>query len=116
AYAESVIATVREPLLVLDAGLCVVSANAAFYRAFALSPREVEHQSIYQLHHGKWDHPGLRKLLEDILPRNSAFEDFEVDYDFPGLGRKVLRLNARPLVQESGSPGMILLAIEEVKT
>jgi two-component system, chemotaxis family, CheB/CheR fusion protein len=115
AYAESVVATVREPLLVLDADLRVVSANAAFYRHFALSPREVERQIIYQLNQGQWDIPVLRQLLEDILPRNSAFENFEVDHVFPGLGRKVLLLNARRLEQESGQPGMILLAIEEVK-
>ena len=116
AYAESVVATVREPLLVLDAGLRVVSANAAFYRHFALSPREVERQIIYQLNQGQWDIPVLRRLLEDILPKNSAFENFEVEHVFPGLGRKVLLLNARRLVQESGLPGMVLLAIEEVKT
>jgi two-component system, chemotaxis family, CheB/CheR fusion protein len=115
AYAESVVATVREPLLVLDDGLRVVSANAAFYRAFALSPREVERQTIYQLHDGKWDNPGLRQLLEDILPKNSAFENFEIEHVFPGLGRLVLQLNARRLVQESGLPGMILLAMEVVK-
>jgi two-component system, chemotaxis family, CheB/CheR fusion protein len=116
AYAESVVATVREPLLVLDEDLRVVYANAAFYRHFALSPREVEHQSIYQLSQGQWDIPVLRQLLEDILPRNSAFENFEIEHDFPSLGRKVLLLNARRLVQESGQPGMILLAIEEVKS
>ena len=99
----------------LDAGLRVVSANPAFYRTFALSPRDVEHQIIYQLKQGQWDIPVLRQLLEDILPRNSAFENYEVEHDFPGLGRKALRLNARRLVQESGQPGMILLAIEEVK-
>ena len=115
AYAESIVATIREPLLVLDAGLRVVSANPAFCRTFALSPRDVEGQIIYELNHGQWDMAGLRELLEDILPRDSAFEDFEVEHDFPGLGRKVLRLNARRLEQESGVPGMILLAIEEVK-
>jgi two-component system, chemotaxis family, CheB/CheR fusion protein len=115
AYAESVLATVREPLLVLDADLRVVSANPAFYRAFALSPPEVERQSIYQLSHAQWDIPVLRRLLEDILPRNSAFENFEVEHVFPGLGRKVLQLNARRLVQGSGLPERILLAIGEVK-
>ena len=115
AYAESIVATIREPLLVLDAGLRVVSANPAFYRSFALSPQDAERQSIYALNKGQWDIPGLRQLLQDILPKNSAFEDFEVEHDFPGLGRKVLLLNARRLEQGSGQPGMILLAIEEVK-
>src|SRR5208282_3256263 len=77
AYAESIVATIREPLLVLDAGLSVISANAAFYRHFALSPREVERQVIYQLNQGQWDIPLLRQLLEDILPKNCSFENFE---------------------------------------
>jgi two-component system CheB/CheR fusion protein len=115
AYAESIVATIREPLLVLDAELRVVSANAAFYRIFALSPQEVEREVVYELDHGEWNMPGLRQLLEDILPKNSAFEGFEVEHDFPGLGRKVLRLNARRLEQASGRPGMILLAIEDVE-
>ena len=99
----------------LDAGLRVVSANTAFYRAFGLSPREVAGRSIYQLQEGKWASPGLRQLLEDILPMNSAFENFEVEHVSPGVGRKVLQLNARRLVQDAGEPGRILLAIEEVK-
>ncbi|MGO8931339.1 MAG: chemotaxis protein CheB [Limisphaerales bacterium] len=116
AYAESIVATIREPLLVLDAGLRVVSANPAFYRTFEVSPRDIERQVIYGLKNGQWDIPGLRQLLEEVLPKNKAFADIEVGHDFPGLGRKVLLLNARRLEQESGLPGMILLAIEEVKT
>ena len=115
AYAESVVATIREPLLVLDAELRVVSGNAAFYQDFALSPHAVEGQVIYQLNQGQWDIPDLRQLLEDILPQNRSFKNFEVDHDFPGLGRKVLLLNARRLEQESGLPGRILLAMEEAK-
>ena len=115
AYAESVVAAIREPLLVLDAGLRVVSANPSFGRAFGVPPKDIEGQNIYQLNRGQWDIPGLRRLLEDVLPKNSAFEDFEVAHEFPGLGRKVLLLNARRLEQGSGQPGMILLAIEEVK-
>jgi two-component system CheB/CheR fusion protein len=115
AYAESIVATVREPLLVLDAELRVVSANPAFCRTFGVSARDIGCQVIYGLNDGQWDIPGLRQLLEEILPRNSAFSDLQVEHDFPGLGRKVLLLNARRLKQESGLPGLILLAIEEVK-
>jgi two-component system CheB/CheR fusion protein len=113
-YAESIVATICEPLLVLDAELRVVSANAAFYRIFALSPQAVEREVVYELDHGEWNMPGLRQLLEDILPKNSTFEGFEVEHDFPGLGHKVLRLNARRLEQASGRPGMILLAIQDL--
>jgi two-component system, chemotaxis family, CheB/CheR fusion protein len=115
AYAESIVATIRQPLLVLDAQLRVVSANPAFYRTFALSPGQVEHQVIFHLNNGQWDIPGLRRFLEGVLPKNSAFKDFEVERDFAGLGRKVLVFNARRLEQGADLPGMILLAIEEGK-
>ena len=112
AYAESIVATMREPLLVLDEELCVVSANAAFHHTFKTSTREVEHRLIYQLGDGQWNIPALRHLLEDILPRNQVFEGFQVEYDIPGLGRRTMRLNARRLRQEPGVPEMILLAFE----
>jgi two-component system, chemotaxis family, CheB/CheR fusion protein len=113
-YAESIVATVREPLLVLDGDLRVISANEAFHRTFALPRGKVEGQLIYSLNKGQWDIPHLRKLLENILPKNTVFNDFKVAHSFPGLGAKVLLLNARRLVRESGMPGMILLAIEEM--
>jgi PAS domain-containing protein len=115
AYAKSIVATIREPLLVLDAGLRVVSANPSFCRTFEVAARDIERQVIYGLNNGQWDIPGLRRLLEEVLPRNSAFADLQVEHDFPGLGHKVLLLNARRLEQESGLPALILLAIEEVK-
>jgi two-component system CheB/CheR fusion protein len=116
AFAENIVATVREPLLVLDEKLCVVSANLAFHRTFKTSAREVEHELIYKLQDGQWNNPALRKLLEEVLPRKTAFEDFKMEHDFPGLGRKTLLLNARRLKQEPGAPGMILLAFEEATT
>ena len=112
--AESIVATVRQPLLVLDENLCVVSANAAFHRVFKTSPRAVERQSVYELGRGEWNIPALRKLLEEVLPHNTSFEDYKVEQDFSGLGRKTLMLNARRLKRETGEPEMILLAIEEV--
>jgi two-component system, chemotaxis family, CheB/CheR fusion protein len=115
AYAESIVATIREPLLVLDAGLRVVSANSAFCRTFEVAAGDIERQVIFGLNNGQWDIPGLRRLLEEVLPKNSAFTDLQVEHDFPGLGHKVLLLNARRLEQASGLPGLIFLAIEEVK-
>ena len=112
--AESIVATVREPLLVLDEKLCVVSANRAFYAAFKTSAREVERRLIYELGGGQWNLPALRKLLENILLRNQTFEGFEVAHDFPGLGPKTLLLNARRLKRETGATEMILLAFEDV--
>ncbi len=109
-YAESIIATIREPLLVLDENLCVVSANRAFHQTFKISAREVRHQRIYEIGGGQWNIPALRKLLEEILPRDTSFEDFKVEHVFAGLGPQVVLLNARRLAVETGAPGRILLA------
>ncbi len=113
AAAENIVATMREPLLVLDEKLCVVSANPAFHKTFHTSAPEVEHRLIYQLGGGQWNVPALRKLLEEILPSNTGFEDFKVEHDFPGLGHRTLLLNARRLQGEPGAPGKILLAFED---
>jgi len=113
--AASIVETVREPLLVLDEQLRVVSANPAFYRAFQVAPREVEQQLLYHLCHGAWNIPALRQLLEEILPKSTSFQDFLVDKTFPPHGRKILALNGRRLLQEAGHPARILLAMEEVR-
>ena len=114
AYAESIVATVREPLVVLDSDLRVVSANRAFYRQFKVSAADTERRLIYELGHGQWNLPKLRQLLERVLPKHGCFEDFEVAHDFPGVGRRVMLLNARRLEQHPTLPGRILLAMEEV--
>jgi two-component system, chemotaxis family, CheB/CheR fusion protein len=113
AYAESIVQTVREPLVVLDAELCVVSANQAFYQAFQESPSTAEHRYLYALGNGQWNSPGLRELLENVLPHNGVFQDFEIVHDFPHIGRKVMLLNARRLDRTVGLPGLILLAMED---
>ncbi|RPH79831.1 MAG: PAS domain-containing protein, partial [Nitrospiraceae bacterium] len=113
--ATSIVETVREPLLVLDDQLRVVSANQSFYRTFQVTAREVEQQLLYHLCNGAWNIPDLRSLLEEILPKRASFQDFIVDKTFPQIGRKVLALNGRRLEQEAAQPGCILLAIEEVK-
>ena len=115
AMAASIVETVREPLLVLDDQLRVVSTNQAFYRTFQVTPREVEQQLIYHLCNGAWNMPDLRSLLEDVLPKSTSFQDFIVDKTFPHIGRMVLALNGRRLEQEVALPGRILLAIEEVR-
>lgn len=113
-YAESIVDTVREPLLVLDKSLKVTSANAAFYRSFQSSPDETQGKFIYDLGNKQWDIPKLRKLLEEILPENTSFEDFEVEHDFPDIGRRKMILNARRIVQKDEQTQCILLAIEDV--
>lgn len=114
-FAASIVETVREPLLVLDDQLRVVSANQSFYRTFQVRPREVEQQLLYHLCNGAWNIPDLRSLLEEILPERTSFQDFVVDQTFPHIGRKVLALNGRRLEQETAQPGRILLAMEEVR-
>jgi two-component system CheB/CheR fusion protein len=103
----------RGPLVVLDAELRVVSANQAFYEVFHESPSTVEQRYIYELGNGQWNSARLRELLEDVLPHNGVFQDFEIVQDFPHIGRKVLLFNARRLDRFAGLPGLILLAMED---
>lgn len=113
-YLQSIVDTVRDPVLVLHSDLRVVSANRAFYLSFDVSPKATEGLFVYELGSGQWDIPALRCLLEDILPADSAFDDFEVDHVFPGIGHKTLLLNARKLYRPGNHTEMILLAIEDV--
>ena len=113
-YAESIFATVREPLIVLDADMRVVTANAAFFRTFRVVPEHTTGRRLYELGNGQWDIPALRQLLEEILPLNHQLGDFEVVCDFDGIGRKAMMLNARRLDQLDLAEPLILLAIEDV--
>jgi signal transduction histidine kinase/CheY-like chemotaxis protein len=112
-YAQDVVDTVREPLLILDGSLRVHSANRAFYQTFHVSSEETENRLIYELGNGQWDIPDLRTLLEDIVPKSSVFNDFELEHDFPVLGRRVMLLNARKLRQGSHAE-LLVLAMEDV--
>jgi PAS domain-containing protein len=112
-FAGSIADTVREPLLILNGELKVVSANQAFYRNFQTTKAETEHRPIYELGAGQWDIPRLRELLDKIIPRNAAFNDFAVEHDFPKIGHKAMLLNARRLPAAGEHPQMILLAIED---
>jgi PAS domain S-box-containing protein len=113
-YAESIVQTVREPLLVLDSDLRVISANCAFYQTFQVTPGETEGKVLYDLGNRQWNIPKLRELLEDILPKNTAFNDFEIEHDFATLGRRIMLLNARRIYHETNRTQMILLAIEDI--
>ena len=111
AYAENIVNTVREPLLVLDAGLNVKSASDSFYRMFEVIPEETLGHLVYELGNREWDIPELRLLLGDLLPQEKSINDFEVTHDFAKIGRKTMLLNAR--VIGHGTP-LILLAIEDI--
>jgi len=112
-FAQNIVDTVREPLLILDAELCVRSANRAFYQTFQVSPEETEDCLIYELGNGQWDIPALRTLLEDIIPQKSVFNDYELEHDFPSIGRRVMLLNAREL-RPGDHAEFLVLALEDV--
>ena len=112
--AENVIDTLREPILVLDEDLKVRLANKPFYRKFRISPGETMGHHIYDLGNGQWDIPGLRELLEGIIPKDKNFEGFPVSHDFPDIGHKKLILNARTVRQKGESQNLILLAMEDI--
>jgi transcriptional regulator with GAF, ATPase, and Fis domain len=111
---DNILGSVREPLVVLDSDLKVIKANHSFYRTFRVKPEATEGILIYDLGNRQWDIPKLRELLENILPQNSTFTDFEVEHDFETIGRKIMHLNARRFYRESNQTQMILLAIEDV--
>ncbi|TSA40544.1 MAG: SAM-dependent methyltransferase [Betaproteobacteria bacterium] len=111
--AETIVDTVREPLVVLDGALQVVSASSSFYRYFQVTPQDTVGRALYALGNGQWDIPALRELLENILPGNRAFDGHRVESDFPAIGYRKLLLNARCIPGKSGTPQLILLAMEE---
>ena len=118
AYIKTVVDIVREPILVLDRDLRVLTANESFYRTFQVELADTEKKLVYELGNGQWDIPSLRKLLEDILPKNNFFKGFEVIHEFPFIGRKVMILNARQIHFKEDNvlgmfPPIILLAMED---
>jgi two-component system cell cycle sensor histidine kinase PleC len=113
-YAESMINTVREPLLVLDQDLRVVTASRSFYEVFKVNPKETVEQLIYDLGNKQWNIPKLRELLETILPQQATFDNYEVEHDFATIGRRIMLLNARQIQRVLGKERIILLAIEDI--
>ncbi len=112
-YAENVMETVRQPLVVLTGNMEVSSANRSFYHTFRLTPKEAEGRSLFQLGAGEWDILVLRSALEQVLPEGRELADFRVELDFPQIGRRVLNLNARRIERGGGRPDLILLAVED---
>jgi len=113
-FAESVINTVREPLISLDQDLRVVSVSRSFYDVFKVKPEETVGHLIYDLGNKQWDIPKLRELLETILPQKTTFDNYEVEHDFAGIGRRIMLLNARQIHRVLGKKRIILLAIEDI--
>jgi signal transduction histidine kinase len=124
-YANDIVETVLEPLLILDTGLKVITANRSFYETFRVKSEETEGRYIYDLGSGQWNLPELRQQLQEVLPRQKSFSDFEVSIEFQDIGRRTMVLNAREIRQdvshaapasfrEKEYDGMILLAIEDI--
>jgi PAS domain S-box-containing protein len=113
AFAEEIIATLREPFVVLDGNLKVKTANVSFYETFHVPKIDIEGHSFFELSDGQWDIPSLRTMLESVT-REIAVHDFEVDHNFPTIGRRTMLLNARRFPPEGKDPALILLAIEDV--
>ena len=111
AFAQAIIDTVREPILVLNQDLRVITASRSFYRTFKVGPEDTEGRLLYELGDGHWDIPKLRLLLEKIVPENGVMEDYEVEYEFPNVGPRTMCLNARKVFYEKGSHTTILLGI-----
>ncbi|MGB6259711.1 MAG: PAS domain-containing protein, partial [Candidatus Sulfotelmatobacter sp.] len=95
ALAQSIVDTVREPVIVLDKRLRVIAASRSFYSVFEVSPEETQGKLLYALGDGQWDIPKLRLLLEKIIPEHGVMEDYEVEHVFPHLGARIMLLNAR---------------------
>jgi nitrogen-specific signal transduction histidine kinase len=113
-YIQTVVDTLREPFLILDEDLKVISANRMFYALFQVAPEETEGHLVYDLGNGQWNISKLRILLEDILPKNTFFDDFKVEHTFPRIGYRIMILNARRIYKEGVKEPIMLLAMEDV--
>jgi len=114
AYADDIIATLREPFVVLNNQLRVKTANFAFYESFHVTKEETANRLVYELGDGEWNIDRLRGLLIEVLTLKNSVHDFEVEHDFPKIGHKTMLLNARRFPLQSKTPELILLAIEDI--
>ena len=113
-YSEALFATIHEPMVVLDKNLRVIYANKTFYKNFQVKEEETEGVLLYDLGNKQWNIPRLRELLEEILPRNTHFHDFEIAHTFQSIGEKIMRLNARRIIQKMNHEELILLAFSDI--
>jgi two-component sensor histidine kinase len=114
ALAQHIVDTVREPVVVLDKALRVIAASRSFYSAFKVSPENTQGKPLYALGDGQWDIPKLRVLLEKIIPEHGVMEGYEVEHEFPELGRRTISLDARQVFYDGGADTTILLGMEDV--
>lgn len=113
-YAEAIVNTVREPLVILNKNLQVITANKAFYQTFDVLPEKLENRPFYELGKGELNIPKFKNLLQRVLTKGVSFENFEVGYTIPKTGKRILLLNARKFYRQINATQTILLAIEDV--
>lgn len=113
-YTESIINTVHNPVIILYEDLKVALASRSFYQIFKVNPHETEGHFIYDLGSGQWDIPRLRQLLEEILPKTSSFDNFEIEHDFPHIGKRIMLLNACRIYLEANRTKLIVLTIKDI--
>jgi two-component system, chemotaxis family, CheB/CheR fusion protein len=112
-YAEAIIQTIPEPLVVLDTNLQVNAANRSFYQTFQVAQAQTENRRIFELGNGQWNIPQLRSLLEEVLPQSKQINNFEVEHTFENIGRRTMLLNART-IQQTDERQTILLVIQDI--
>lgn len=113
-YTEGIINIVHEPIIILYEDLKVALANESFYQTFGGKPKDTEGEYIYDLSNGQWNIPKLRQLLEEILPKATSFDNFEVEHDFPGTGKCVKLLNARRIYMKVNSTKLIIISFKDI--
>lgn len=113
-YTEKIINTAHESMIILYDDLKVALANRSFYDTFQVNPKETDGQLIYDLGNRQWNIPRLRQLLEEILPNTTSFDNFEVEHDFPGLGKRIMLLNACRIYMEANRTKLIIITIKDI--
>ena len=113
-FYKDIVETIREPLIVLDSGLRVLFANRKFYSSFKVTAVKTIGKRIYDLGDNQWDIPKLRTLLEEIIPEKNKFSNYQIEHDFPAIGKRIMLLNARRMVNPLEEQQLILLAIEDI--
>jgi len=117
-YIKTIVDTANDPFLILDKDLCVLAANKSYYKLFQVEAKDTENKHVYEIGKGEWDISALRELLLEILPKNTFFSGFQVDREFPLIGRKVMLLNGRRIYKEGETadvfPPILLLAMADI--
>lgn len=113
-YTKNIINTVHEPIIIVYEDFTVALANLSFYQTFAVNSGDTEGKLIYDLGNRQWNIPRLRQLLEEILPKTTSFDNFEIDHDFPHIGKKIMLLNACRMYLQDNRTKLIIMTIKDI--